>query len=318
MVKEVEFNNIAETLDPSLPYVYDNHRELFEGTLSNDALNLSIRVNAPLRCGFEGARQLYLQFGNIDFDSKLIDYVDIGTSELDAIDSGNADVYRTYDFDLSKVLIIPRKIYNTQGSSEIVVELYTYEANITTDYGTKRLSVPYTITSDTKYEYDKSTDGIYRLVLVDYDYWLASKSYGIGDIVYFGGGLIMSIIQDNQEPPQNTEAWIAPTYEDIINFAYGTTENPPVRATITDMLISRYAKYSMIMDVIISKGFKGFDDDYADRLALILNYIREKAKFNLMAGKVVDSAYSLQMLKLMYSNIAEKTAVRNFNIQYTI
>jgi len=318
MVKEVEFANSLEIIDSDLVYSNSGDQPLFVGSLKDSGKTLNVEVHVELPKEGEGARQLYLFFGNIDFDNNLVDYTKLDESNLDYYVGGEYDFTNiVYEFDISKVLIIPRKIYNTQGSSEIVVELYTYESNITTDYGEKRLSVPYTITSDTKYEYDNSTDGIYKLVMIDYDYWYADVTYYKGDIVYFGGSILVSTIDDNNDSPDE-DTWTQPTDEDIFNFGFGVTKNTPKRAIVSNVLISRFAKYNMIMDVLMSKSFKEYDNDSSNTLALVLQFLREKAKLKLMSNKPLDAAYNLQLLKLAYSNVAEKTAVRNFNIQYTI
>jgi len=318
MVKEVEIANIYEYFEAGKQYSISDTQPIFEASLSNEGIDLHLDVYAPLPSQLEGGRKIYLWFGNIDFDNLLVDYVLIQETEMDScigLAIGRSKV--TYDFDLYKVVTIPRKIYNTQGTSEIIVELYTYEANITTDYGYKRLSVPYTITSDSKYKYDKSTDGMYRLAMIDFPKYDTQEIYYTGDIVVWADGLLMSTVDNNTEVPDTGINWKVPEEEDIINFASGYSVHRPLRAIISHMLISRYAKYAMIKDAIEASSFKDYDDGFANSLANFMQAYRERAKMKLLANRPIDAAYELQQLKLAYSGMADKTKIRNFNIKYT-
>ncbi len=256
-----------------------------------------------------------MYFGNVDFDNKEIDYVQIEEKDFDYCLNDDEFTDKVYTFDLYKVLTIPRKIYSTGGVSEITIELYTYESNITTDYGSKTLSVPYTVSSDSKYEYDKSTDGIYKLMVIDFEPWVATRSYGTGDIVSSGTGLIMSTVENNTDA--TTEgSWTTPTDEDIAEYSHGNTNYPPLRAVISNMLISRYAKYGIIREILLSTGFKAYDDKEAFETTLLLQNLRTRAKFNLLAHKPIEALYSLQMLKLMSSKIDDTTRINTYNINY--
>jgi len=321
MVKEVEFSIVSEIIDRNIPYSNSDDQSLIIGTLKENGTLLNIIPRIPLPTKIFAKRKLFLYFCNVDFDNKLTDRIKLGETDLDYCMRDEGEFTdKVYEFDLSRVLIIPRKVYNTQGTSEITVELYTYEANINTDYGSKRLSVPYTITSDTKYEYDKSTDGIYKLLLIDFEEWVDDRTYNIGDIVSRGDTLLVSTQDNNVYNDTDAEwdtAWIEPTDEDIFTFNYGTTSNIPIRAIEFDLLISRYAKYGIIKDVLLSTGFKSYDDDNSYELVALLQSLREKAKFQLQAHKPIDSLYSLQMLKLASSVSTDTTKVRHHNIKYT-
>ena len=323
MVKEVEFSNFLEILDKDYPYSDEIGNPIFDGRLDDSGKSLTIIVGKPIPIG-EGVRQLSLYFGNTDFDVRLIDYTLIEETPIDDPTVGDpSDPYnRRYKFDLSKVLEIPRKVYNSQGTSEITIELYTYEANLTTDYGTKRLSVPYTIWSDTKYEYDNSTDGIYRLYMVDYAYWDPLTSYGEGDIIYVRDhGLYISLSDDNigNDPTlENNTFWSAPTEEERRDFAYGVTKNQPINTVISDMLITRYAKYYYIFRTLKKMDYKKFDNDIAADKTMLLQLFREQALFHLLENKPISAAESLQQLKLAYGNMTITDEVRTYNIKYTL
>lgn len=318
MIKEVEFSNMFEIINPAYPYSDGVNQLIFDGALSEEGKTLDITVGNTLPLPSEGARQLILYFGNVDFDNNIVEYVKIGETALD--NSSPASVNNVYTFDLSKVLMIPRRIYNNQGTSEITIQLYTYEANITTDYGTKRLSVPYSISNDSVYEYDKSTDGIFRLYMVDYKLWNISTEYNKGDIVYYGDGVLISTVDGNIGVTPSTEAssWATPTEQEIIEFAYGSSANQPLGSIISDIMISRYAKYTYILETLLKTGFKAYDDQYAYELTSMLQTIRERAVLDLLDHRPIKSAYGLQQLKRASSTNNLSSKVQSYNIKYTI
>ena len=316
MVREVEFSNESEVLAKLENYSNAADQPLFEGYLEDDGTTLKIKTHIPLSGEAVAQRKLILYYGNVDFDTKTIDYINVAESDLDYRQDGQDITDRVYEFDLNKVLIIPRKIYSTGGTSEITIELYTYEANITTDYGSKTLSVPYSINNDVRYEYDKSTDGVYRLVMTDFDPWVSTRTYGTGDIVVSGGNLLMSNVDENSDLPDQT-SWTAPEDSDILYFSRGMTKYPPIRAFITDILISRYAKYALIRESLVSTSFKAHDDDRSFELTLLLQNLRERAKYKLITHKAIDAAYSLQTLKIASSPQTDTTKIHTYNIKYT-
>jgi len=310
MVKEVEFSNFIELFGNYQYYTNDlDDNSVFDGALAEDGKVLHVKVNIPEISPTDGKRCMFLFFGNVDFESKLVDYVKINQVQV------AGDIYT---FDVSKVLSIPRKVYSTRGTSEITIELYTYEANITTDYGTKRLSVPYSIESDSRYAYDESTDGIYRLFLVDVPTWHSSTLYNMEDVIVHNDVLYISTKDGNRgEIPGASTSWSDPTEEELLDFVYGTTSNTPLASVASDMLVSRFAKYSYILETIKRTNYKTFDNDAAFQKASLLQMIRERALFYLMNHKAIDAAAALQQLKLAYSNLADTTKIKTHNIKYT-
>ena len=317
MVKEVEFVNESEVLASTEDYSNSVDQPLYEGYLTTKGTTLNVVVHAPLPGIASAKRKLFLYFQSIDFGSKIVDYIKLQESDFDYIQDNQNVTDREYQFDLSRVLLIPRKIYSTGGSSEITIELYTYEANLNTDYGSKSLSVPYTINNDMKYEYDQSTDGIYRLVSIDFDPWLVDRKYSIGDIAESGGSLIMSTIEDNIGIPSSA-GWTIPTDEDIFNFCRGNTKYPPIRGFITDVMISKYAKYKFIKSSLLATSFKKYDDKDAFELVTLLQNLRERAKYKLLVHKPIEAAYNLQTLKIASSPQTDTAKVNSYNIKYTV
>lgn len=320
MIKEVEFSNRLESIAPGYKYSDATGQQMFDGVLSNDGKTLNITVGTPVPDQSEGVRKLFLYYCNIDFDNNLLDYTLLGETDPDYFDGTTARENRTYEFDLSKVLIIPRRVYNNQGTSEITIQLYTYEANITTDYGTKRLSVPYTVSNNSNYEYSESTDGIFKLVMVDFKIWDSGTTYSVGEMVKWSTSIYKSLTDGNQgnNPYSSTSNWGTPTSEEMAEFVYGGYPNPPLNAIVSDVMISRYAKYSYILETLLKTGFKPYDDKYAYELVSYLQTCREGALFSLLNHKPIEAGHKLQQLKLASSTNNVSAKVRSYNITYTI
>lgn len=318
MVKEVEFSNTIVTLGEDQDYSNSPDQDLFVAHLSNSSKTLNVKVRVPLTPQEQATRKMYLQFANVDFISKEIEYLDLAESDFDHCTTTTQFTDKTYTFDISRVLTIPRRIYSTGSTSEITIELYTYEANITTDYGTKTLSVPYSITSNTNYKYNESTDGVYRFIMVDFEPFLTTRSYGIGDIVAVNDILYKSLIDNNTSEVTVTTAWRAPTKDEIIFYCQGTTKFPPIRGVVSHVMISRYAKYKIIKDILLATSFKEYDDIEAFSLVSLLQNIRERAKYQLLVNKPIEALKSLDLIHLDSSKFDDTTKVHTYKIQYKI
>lgn len=129
----------------------------------------------------------------------------------------------------------------------------------------------------------------------------------------------MSLVDNNTDDPTalDVTTWGTPDDDDIINFSRGATKYPPVRAYISDIMISRYAKYELIRKALTSTSFKAHDDANAYELTLLLQNLRERAKFKLMLHKPIDAAYCLQTLKTASAVQTDTTKSKVYNIKYS-
>jgi hypothetical protein len=314
MVKEVEFSNVVELLNSAATFYSDGpNQPMFDGKLSNEGKSLTITVGRKLPIVTVGGRMLILYFGNVDFENKLINYTELSRTDLEYDSTGLYN--REYTFDISKVLTIPRKVYNTSGTSEITIDLYTYEANITTDYGSKRLSVPYSVNADSTYTYDNSTDGLFKLVMVDFPLWNINTTYYKGDIAIRDGALIVCRADG---VVGSYLGWETPTDIDIENAVYGATFNEPLSAIISDILISRHAKYNYIMEALKSTGFKEYDDVDNFRVVKLMQSYREKALFDLLDHQPISAVTNLMKLRRAFSIVNNNNDTRLYEINYTL
>jgi hypothetical protein len=320
MVKEVEFSNFIETYNSEQDLSIGIDVPSFEGYVYNDGMNLRLISNTALPAETAGARKLMVYYGNVDFEVMQVEWHQIHSTDLHTC-STIAHAKIPYNIDLSKVATIPKKIYNVGGTSDIVIEIYTYEANITTDYGSKRLSAPYTVENNDQFKYDKSTDGIYRIILCDIPQWHHMVEYNVGDLVTLDNAIYYALKVNTAIPPQDPDNrlyWRPATDDDVREYAFGNAANPPIKSIISDMLISHDAKYGIIGEYIEQIGYKDHDDAKAYEVITILQSYREIARHELLQHKPINALYQLFNLRIEASRLRDKTEVRVYNIKYTL
>ena len=155
--------------------------------------------------------------------------------------------------------------------------------------------------------------------MVDFANWSTAKTYSIGDIVVYGGSLLRSTVDGNfNNNPSTSTLWVAPTEDEIIDFSYAVSDNPPLSSVISDMLISRYVKYNYILNSLTSTSFKKFDNDKALEKTSMLQMIRERALMFLLEHKPVEALYTLYQIKDAYAGISDPIKVRSHEVKYTI
>lgn len=285
MVREVEISNQFELLNDDADYSEELGTDIFSGTLANDGKDLTINISKEMPPS--GVRKLLLYHGDVDFMTQSVKYNHIESVEV--IDTN-------YTFDISSILSTPRRIADTADSVQALVQFYTYEANISTDYGTKKVTVPYSTSAMLPNR--ESTDGILKLYLIDFNDWYFDISYMIGDVVVQGGLLYTSMSDYNisHSPDATPENWELTTDEYLTEYAYGATETQPLNSIISDVLISREAKYSYILPKLQKSSFNPVDDAAMHKSAMLLTMLRDNATLLLLEHKPVGAAYALEQL----------------------
>ena len=323
MVKEVEFQNVAETIkvgDSFVPYTTEPALDIVSGFLEDDGATLVIDVNREIPVDY--ARRVSLYYANVDFAYSNIEYVHLGDSDLLTNDPSVSYVGSSFKFDITKVLSIPQRNFIQTPIQNIVIDLFTYEANVTDAEGNniykKRLSVPYKAVGDASTKYAISTDGWYVIGIVDYKIQKISEIaiqtlYHEGDILYWyedtieqqggptiaDGELWMTTKDTVTQPGEGNPDWVIPTEEDLLNFIL-----LPRPASIThcatilhaDALISRYVKQNYIAKILAQTSFKPYDDDLAWYMADLLSSMREMALNYLEKGDGTKAKYMLDSM----------------------
>lgn len=330
MVKEVEFQNIAETVkvgDAYVPYTTDPALEMFDGFLTDDGKTLTVDVNREIPVGY--ARRVTLYYANVDLSNAKVGYVELGATPLLTNDPTVSYVGSSHKFDLSPVLVMPQRTASRTPIDDITIDLFTYEANVVDGQGNaiyqKRLSVPYKVVGDASTDFAPSTDGWYVLGTVDYKLQDIKEQslvqYLKGDIIYWYEHEDPDAIDDRPRGVVHGDLWIAnedtygpptgwkgiwsrPTDEEILNFILLPRPASITRcATIvhTDILISRYVKQHYIANTLTKTSFKPHDDSTAWYASDLLSSMRELALYYLQMGDGAKAKYILDDIANEYT-----------------
>ena len=321
MVKEVEFSNYIEIAKADEVLAPGDSIPMLEGAISQDGMTLQLQINSTAPNSAVGVRKVMFYYKNIDFEALQYERYELLSAAPTSCSTANSAKTKV-EVDLTPVTKIPKKIYNIGATTEIVVELYTYEANITTEYGSKILSVPYTVEGDEGKVYDKSTDGLYELVVVDIPVWASGTTYGTGDVMIYYDDIYVALRDNIIDAPlqvPDDPNWVTATDSDIENFAAGFTPNPPLKAVKSDVLISHYAKQQMIMPAIKKMSYKDYDNESTAVVVNNMQNIRELAKEELYNHKPINAANILQKIYIAEQMLEKPPAeVRYYNIRLTL
>ena len=152
-VKEVEiFNQIYQESGALVP----SPKNIIEAYLTTDGTLVKTTINKPITNGY--IRRLSFHYNVVDMQLKSIGPLEILTTTQTAA--------APIDFNIK----IVKKTLIRSSSSMITVNydvtLFTYEANINTTYGSKRLSYPYVASISENAGFPLSTDGWYSLSML--------------------------------------------------------------------------------------------------------------------------------------------------------
>lgn len=132
MIKEVEVFNTTEILDADENLVLDvrTYPDIISAELSNNGATMTVKVNRERR--EDCYRRVSLMYIVPDYAKQTVTEYAIGDTAMDTY-----DYEQEYVFDLSPVLTTiiqptPEQIAN----DTVTIRTYTYEANISIDYGT--------------------------------------------------------------------------------------------------------------------------------------------------------------------------------------
>lgn len=352
MIKELEIRNTVESVNlGSLypAYSYDAESPMITGYVSNEGQLMTIDVNREIAA--DRVRQLYCYFFRTSQAYRQAEYYLIEKSDFlfDPTlynDPGGVVHTSSHNFDISTVLTLPREIYVIPTTNELVIELFTYEANITDAtgqaiYGTKRLSVPYDATMDVTQDFPLSTDGLYPIGLVDYVtrnknqantttfkkndivYWYEGPGAGDPTLEEVEDGALYKAAQDTTNSPDTEGHWDTTTDEDTLRYflippAASTTESSTIVGA--NGLLSRYAKHTYMRDVLTRLSYKKYDDKTALYSSNILSSIRELAVNSLEEGDLVKSVYYLDRMVNEYNAFftSDDVTQTRINAQYTL
>lgn len=300
MVKEIETKNTTEILEDNLQVSeFETVPEIVTASLSSNGTTMSVKINRHLRSGSAPCvRKVSLYYMLPAFEQQMVAEYELGTYGP----SADYDYDYEYSFSLEKVLTqIVHTAPEQLADDTITVRLFTYEANITTDYGLKTLHVPYTVSYPGSMITPVSTDGWYRIKVIDAEIFRDNFQYSVGDIVCYNDGYYICIIRPTIGTlPTNATYWEVMSTEQEFNlYEFGKEQSSSIATILcTDMLITRWIKQKYIYELLVKSNYKRYDDIFVVAELEKLFSMREAAVVHLKAGNPIYARYLLEMIQI--------------------
>ncbi len=327
MVKEVEIRptNFSDILGQYFGYTSrssyeDPTRQQATGILSDDGLTLDINLNLNTTAKGFTSTIFLVDYKSIDYAART----EVNTAITDVIvrTSDFLDL-NYYSIDLSEVLEIPQTYTSEILDQSINIELFTYESNVSTDYGTRRFSVPYTSTADLSLELNTSTDGIYTVHYANVLLWEAETQYVEGQITVYNSIPYVCITANTGESLSDSYYWETATEDDIREFTSGNTTGRESSSLVTaqfSMLITRKFKQTLIYDLLGAMNYRTEDDESATNLLNLIRNYRELSVIYLEEGDPIKSYYYIAKARTQYNHFkgGKYTLVSNVSNTYTL
>lgn len=295
-VKEVEiFNSVYQesgTLTPSPKNMVTAHLEK-EGSM--------VMVTIGKDVAADHIRRVTFDYNIVDMQFQTYSHLNIPT-----ILQITADVLPFNIEVVTKTLI--------RSSASVVtvnfdISIFTYEANINTSYGSKRLSYPYRADLSENTGFPLSTDGWYTMTVLDIPLWNAGHQYVIGDIVYSpekGGFAKCTVANINHDPMLDQSVWDAPSDEawDVYAIATNRMSDHDAKLRIySDLLLTRNIKQAYIFPCIQSTNFKDSNDKVGMAGLTKITAMREAAVAYLESGDPIKAVNMINRVPFEYHTL---------------
>jgi len=277
MVKEVEIRpiNFSDIIGQYYGYTtrssYENPTmQKASGVLSDEGKTLDITLNLNATSKEFTSNIFLLDYNSIDYSNRVI--TDTAITDIIVRTSDTLDLTYT-DIDLSQVLEIPQIATVQTIDQSLSIDLFTYEANVVEEYGTKRLSVPYKVSNDPNLTFNTSTDGLYTIHYANVRQWNSTSQYVQGQITVYNNTAYVCNVANTNQLLGNSYYWSIATEEDIREFTNGNTtgrENDSLITAQFGILITRDFKQTLLYDVLSATSFRTDDDDTALELLYLI------------------------------------------------
>ncbi len=314
MVREVEARprNYTDIVDKIYSYdsmiVEDPTSERFSGQLSDDGKTLDITLNINAPKGDAVAEIMLLDFNIVDFANKT--FTSRNLTDL-LVRPATPPTLKYTSIDLSEVLEIPQSAEKLTADLEASLRLFTYEANIETAYGSKRLSVPYKVDIPYDYVIANNTDGLYTVNYALVRLWGSTATYVPGQVTVDGTTAYTCLKTVSGTQPEDTnDYWRVATMDDIRAAASGITsgqESGTLIASEVSMIISRYHKQTILYDLVNSLSYREEDDIRALSSLNIVSRYHELCVLALEEANPIQARYFLNKMKVEHSHFTGPT-----------
>jgi len=308
-VKEVEiFNQVYQESGNTIPAPKDT----VTAYLENDGMLLKVSVNKDIPA--DHVRKFLFDWNVVDMQLQTVGKLEI-TSPVTQLAAEEV----TFDIEIvTKTLI--------KSSASVVtlnydITIFTYEANIDTSYGSKRLSYPYRADLSENTGFPLSTDGWYSMIVLDLPEWNSVHNYVVGDIVHTTGvSEYAKCIADNanHDPLSEDLYWTTVTEEDWVMYAYATTRYSQHDAALritSNLLITRNVKQAFILPCLQSTSFKEYNDKLGMGSITKITAMREAALAYLESGDPIKAVDMINRIPFEYHTLfgPDKTTVVSNN-----
>jgi hypothetical protein len=312
-IKEVEvFNTVFQVEGEVLPSPDDT----ISAYLSDEGLTMSVQVDMDIKPNH--IRRMSVAFMTIDYANKIYTDVVLGTSDpILAYVPGE-----TFDVELKPVLQIPSPFVQNLTSMEVAIEPLTYQANVEKSWGLETLTYPHRLHTSGTITYPDSTDGWYRLSVLDLPIWDGANEYREGDVVYYVDGYFKAATDNISVTPTNPdETWSAMTDEDWSFFNVAMTRvsdfDSPLRV-LSDLLITRNIKYRYIFECIKATSFNPVDDPVAEHALSRIVALREVSIAYLESGDPIKAVQTIMNVPNEYKALIEEDQSNYVPNTYTL
>lgn len=285
-VKELEYHEITNA---------DNSKGNTEMYLSDDGATINLEYETLGDAGTV-LSQLTVLFYNIDMMGNSFEFhpAYVGEAQSKTITAFQADI--------SSVQNIPVYHKIDIRSTEVIVDLFTYEANVDTTYGSKRISFPYTATlQDTKF--NKTTDGVYRIVLTNMTLWQGTVNYADGSLISRDNIAYRCVTTNTGVIPGTDENyWRVATEDDFVENASAPVDTAFAQWHVAHTgLISREIKQQIFIPVLKGANFRNHDDAQSLHDLDSYTHMLEMAFSSAKKGDVFRSQLLLDGIKSNYN-----------------
>ncbi len=292
-VKEVEiFNQLYQESGTTMP----SPKDVVTAYAINNGDNIMLTINKAIEAGY--IRRLSFHFNVVDMELQTVSPLEILTA--------TQTVATEIDFNIEKV----RKTIIKASSSVVTVNyditIFTYEANVNTSYGSKRLSYPYTASISENTGFPISTDGWYSLITTDVPIWTVNAAYIVGDVVYHtptNNFVKCTVANTAVGPEDNTTYWTSMTDEAWSVYASATSRrsiNDSILRICSELLLTRNIKQSFIFPCIQATSFKDHNDKLAMAALTTITAMREAAVAYLESGDPIKAVNMVNTIPFEY------------------
>lgn len=302
-IKEVEvFNTIYQELGTQMPSPDDT----VSGVLTNDGEVLTMTVGPEVGRGL--VRRVAVSYMLIDFNNNLYTDENLGViTDISPTGGSSHQAWPTYEFQLERVLKVPINFPQEYAGVEVEIDSLTSEANVDKTWGVQTLVYPFMTRGNSTLIYPETTDGWYRLSVLDVPKWDGSTEFVAGDIVFYeAGGEFMIAAVDNvsTEPLNPDETWSVPTDEDfkMYNISLNrTSDEDAVFRLLSDLLITRGVKQRFVFECIKASSFNTEDNDVADFTLSRVQALREASIAYLESGDPIRAVSAILRVPTEYN-----------------